>query len=427
MPALHRVVIVGAGFGGLYAAQSLKRAPVEITVIDKRNFHLFQPLLYQVATGGLSPAEIASPIRAVLKRQKNTRVLMGEVVNVDLAQRLVMLSDSTTLPYDSLIIATGVGHDYFGRDQWELSAPGLKTIEDALEIRRRIFRAFESAEREPDPILRDRWLAFIVVGAGPTGVELAGAIAEIAHTTLRRDFRTINPQHARILLIEGVSRILSSYPDSLSRKALRSLGRLGVTVITDTFVTGLDGDGVTVRKAETTERISARTILWAAGIKASPLGRIIAGDNSRLLDRAGRIAVEPDMTVNGHPQLFVIGDLATFTHQTGQSLQGVAPVAMQQGKYVARLIRRRLEGKSLPPFRYHNFGTMATIGRAAAVADFGWLRLAGYPAWLTWLFVHLMYLIEFDNRLLVLVQWAWNYITRNRGARLITNAKWPVG
>jgi NADH dehydrogenase len=415
----HHVVIIGGGFGGLYAAKALRRAPVEVTLIDRRNFHLFQPLLYQVATGGLSPGEIASPLRYILRRNRNTEVLLGEVVDLDIAGRRVILRDGEAA-YDTLIVATGSSHHYFGNDQWEPLAPGLKTIEDATEMRRRILLAFEKAEREPDAEARAAWLTFVVVGAGPTGVELAGALGEIANDTLRHDFRHINPAASRILLLEGGGRVLPAYPADLSVQAEESLIRLGVRPMTGAVVTAIDEAGVTVRRGNQEERIAARTVLWAAGAAASPLGRILAERTGAILDRAGRVTAEPDLTIAGHPEILVIGDLANFSHQTGKPLPGVAPVAMQEGRYAAELVRRRLAGKTVAAFHYHDKGSLATIGRAAAVADFGRIHMHGTLAWLTWLFVHLLYLVEFDNRLLVLIQWAYNYVTRNRGARLIT-------
>ncbi len=416
-----QVVIIGGGFGGLYAARALRKTPVQVTVLDRRNFHLFQPLLYQVATGGLSPANISAPLRAVLKRQTNTRVLLAEVQDIDVAGRRVKLADGAAVPYDTLIVAAGARHHYFGHPEWEEIAPGLKTIEDATEMRRRVLLAFEMAEREPDPEQRRAWLTFVVVGAGPTGVELAGSIGELAHHTLRGNFRNINPADARILLLEGVDRVLPPYPPKLSAKAAASLARLGVTVWTSTIVTDLQPDAVTIGRGEHSERIATRTVLWAAGVQASPLGAALVRQTGAAADRAGRILVNPDLTVPGHPEIFVIGDMALLQNpQTGKPLPGVAPVAIQQGRYVADLIGRRLQGRSLPPFRYKDRGSMATIGRAAAVADLGWIRFSGFLAWLAWLFIHILYLIEFENRLLVLLQWAWNYFTRNRSARLVT-------
>jgi NADH dehydrogenase len=419
MDSRHRVVIVGGGFGGLHTALQLRRLPVDVTLIDRRNFHLFQPLLYQVATGGLSPANIASPLRALLRRQKNTRVLLGEAVDVDVAGRRLILSDGA-VPYDTLILAAGARDLYFGHDAWEPLAPGLKTIEDATEIRRRVLYAFEAAERETDPARVREWLTFVIVGGGPTGVELAGTIAEIAHHTLRDNFRSIDPRTAQIIVLEGADRLLLAYPPDLSAKAAKALGRLGATVRVNTLVTDIAPDVVTVKTKAGAERIPARTVLWAAGVQASPLGRALAKAAGSEADRGGRVVVGPDCAVPGHPEIFVIGDLAHFKAADGKPLPGVAPVAMQQGRYVARLIAARLRGQSLTPFVYRNYGSMATIGRNAAVADFGWLRFDGYLAWLAWLFIHLMYLVEFENRLLVMVQWGWNYFTRNRAARLIT-------
>jgi NADH dehydrogenase len=416
----HQVVIVGGGFGGLYAAQALGHAPVQVTLLDRRNFHLFQPLLYQVATGGLSPANIAAPLRAVLRRQKNTRVLLAEVAGFDLAGRRVLLADGA-VPYDSLIVAAGARHHYFGHPEWEAHAPGLKTVEDATTIRRRILSAFERAERATDPGERQALLTFVVVGGGPTGVELAGTLAEVAHHTLRNDFRSIRPRTSRVILLEAVDRVLSGYPPDLSRRAAASLARLGVTVRTGATVTDVRPDQVTVRAGGQTEVIPTHTVLWGAGVDASPLGKALADAGGAEVDRSGRVVVEPDLTLRGHPEVFVIGDLANYPHQTGKPLPGVAPVAMQEGRYAAHLIRRRLRGQPPPgPFRYHDRGSMATIGRAAAVADLGRVHLGGFPAWLAWLFIHIIFLIEFENRVLVLFQWAWNYFTRNRSARLIT-------
>lgn len=421
---VHEVVILGGGFGGLYAAQALRKARgARVTLVDRRNFHLFQPLLYQVATGGLSPANIAAPLRAVLARQKNARVLLAEATGIDAARRRVLLSDGE-LPYDTLIVATGASHNYFGHPEWEEDAPGLKTVEDATEIRRRILLAFEAAEREPDPEARAARLSFVVVGAGPTGVELAGAIAEIARHTVVSDFRVIDTRTARIYLVEGGDRVLPPYAPTLSEKAKRSLERLGVTVLTRAMVVDIDEHGVKLKTDRGEERLHAHTILWAAGVQASPLGKALADASGAKLDRAGRVVVEPDLTLPGRPEVFVIGDLANFPHQEadGRPLPGVAPVAMQQGTYAARRIRARLAGdeRPAPPFRYRDKGSMATIGRAAAVAQFGRVRFSGLAAWLAWLFIHVLFLIEFENRVLVMIQWATNYLTRNRSARLIT-------
>jgi NADH dehydrogenase len=415
------VVIVGGGFGGLYAAQNLKRVPVRVTLVDRRNFHLFQPLLYQVATGQLSPANIAAPLRGILKRQLNVETLLGEVVDIDVAGGRVVLREGT-LDYDTLIVATGSRHHYFGHPEWEDIAPGLKTIEDATTIRGRILLAFEEAEREPDAEKRKNWLTFVVVGGGPTGLELAGALGELAKHTLRNNFRHIDPASATILLVEGTDRVLPTYPPELSAKAARQLADLGVTVRTGTVVTDVQPDGVVFRSGDRTERIATHTVLWGAGVQASPLGQILAKSTGATLDRAGRVQVQPDLTLPGHAEILVVGDMATCPGPDGKPLPGVAPVAMQQGRYAARLIAARLRGETLPPFQYHDRGSMATIGRAAAVADLGsrWLRFSGLLAWLLWLFIHLMYLVQFQSRLLVLVQWAWNYTTRSWSARLIT-------
>lgn len=415
----HRVVIVGGGFGGLYAARELGKAPVALTIVDRRNFHLFQPLLYQVATGALSPGEIASPLRYILKRNKNTEVLLGEAVDFDIENRRVILRDGE-LPYDDLIVATGSTHAYFGHDDWARIAPGLKTIEDATAIRGRILMAFEEAEREPDVNKHRAWLTFVIVGGGPTGVELAGALGEIANDTLRHDFRKINPSQARILLIEGEDRVLPSFPRDLSDKAEKQLIELGVRPRCGARVTGMDAEGVTVEASGNTEHIPTRTVLWAAGVRASSLGKKLAERTGAQADRAGRVFVERDLSIPGHPEICVIGDLAVYTHQTGRPLPGLAPVAMQEGRYAARRLEARLRGEKIKPFRFLDKGTLATIGRNKAVADFGRFHVAGFPAWLLWVFVHLMYLVEFENRLLVLVEWVYNYGTRNRGARLIT-------
>lgn len=416
----HQVVIVGGGFGGLYAAKSLGKTTAQVTLIDKRNFHLFQPLLYQVATGTLSPADISSPLRSVLNRHRNTNVLMGEIVDLNPEQQKLTLQNGEELSYDSLIVATGVSHFYFGNDEWAASAPGLKTVEDALEMRRRIFLAFEAAEKETDPEKRRAWLTFVIVGGGPTGVELAGAIAELAYNTLKQDFRNIDTSEARVLLLEGMDRILPPYDPQLSAQAEASLQKLGVTVQTKTLVTNIADNVVTMRRDDSTEQIAARTILWAAGIKASPMGEVLAKRAGAQLDRAGRVIVEPDLSIPGHPNIFAIGDLANFADRNGKPLPGVAPVAMQEGQYVAALIKKRLAGKTLPPFHYVNWGSLAVIGQNAAVVDLGFMKFSGFLAWLFWVFIHIYYLIEFDNKLVVMLQWGWNYFTRKRGARLIT-------
>ncbi|MGF1481044.1 MAG: NAD(P)/FAD-dependent oxidoreductase [Cyanophyceae cyanobacterium] len=413
------VVIVGGGFGGLYAAKALGRAAVRVTLIDKRNFHLFQPLLYQVATGTVSPADIASPLRAVLNHYENTQVLLDEVVDIDPDRKQVVMR-SGKVDYDTLIVATGVSHHYFGNDDWKEVAPGLKTVEDALDIRRRIFMAFEAAEKATAPQVKQAWLTFVVVGAGPTGVELAGAIAEIAYSALRKDFRNIDTGSAKILLLEGMDRVLPPYPPELSAKAATSLAKLGVTVQTNSIVTDIADDTVTVRRGEQHEQINARTVLWAAGVKASAMGKILAERTGATLDRAGRVMVEPDLSVPGYSDLFVIGDLANFSHQGEKPLPGVAPVAMQEGEYVAQLIKRKQQHKSMSAFFYVNRGSLAVIGQNAAVVDLGFVKLSGFLAWLIWVFAHIYYLIEFDNKLVVMIQWGWNYFTRGRGARLIT-------
>ena len=415
----HRLVIIGGGFGGLYAAQSLKNAALEVTLIDRRNFHLFQPLLYQVATGWLSPANIASTLRAVLKRQKNARVLLGEAIDIDVNKRQVMLANGR-VDYDTLIVATGSRHHYFGNDHWEALAPGLKTIEDATEMRRRIFLAFEAAEREADPMRVRALLTFIIVGGGPTGVELAGALGEIARDTLINDFRSIDPADERILLIEAADRTLTTYPAELSKKAEKFLSRVGVSVRANTIVTAIEHDAVITKRGKSVERIPCHTVLWAAGVRASFLGEILSEKTGAKLDRSGRVLVEPDLSLLNHPEIFVIGDLANYRQPTGQPLPGLAPVAMQEGEYVARLLRNRLEGKTTTPFRYKDRGNMAIVGRGSAVAYIGRVQLAGFGAWLAWLFVHIFNLIEFENKILVLVQWAWYYFRRNRAARLIT-------
>jgi NADH dehydrogenase len=423
----HRVVIVGGGFGGLLAALGLDKQPVDVTVIDRRNFHLFQPLLYQVATGGLSPANIAAPLRSVLRRQRNTHVLLGEVGGFDLGAKTVQLKDGTAVPFDSLVVATGSTHHYFGHHEWEEFAPGLKTIEDATEIRRRVLSAFERAERTTDPAERARQLTFVVVGGGPTGVEMAGAIRELALHTMRYDFRAFDPAACKVIIVEGQNRVLGGFHESLSAKALRSLHDLGIEVKLDCHVTGITADSVTVKpdggRAEP-YRIDAATVVWGAGVKGSPLGRVLAAAAGVEPDRAGRVPVNPDCSVGTHPNVFVVGDLALFKGADGKPLPGLAPVAMQQGEYVAAAIVRRVKGESPGgAFRYRDKGAMATIGRAKAVAESAGFRFSGFPAWLAWLFIHILYLTRFENRVLVLFQWFWNYVTRNRAARLITGER----
>jgi NADH dehydrogenase len=419
----HRVVVVGGGFGGLYAAKSLVRAGVGVTLVDRRNFHLFQPLLYQVATGGLSPGDIASPLRSVLRGRRPPRVLHAEVTGIDAARREVVLGEER-IGYDTLIVAAGSHHHYFGHDEWSRHAPGLKTVEDALDIRGRIFGAFENAERAPSPEERRAWMTFVIVGGGPTGVELAGALAELAHFTLPGDFGAIDTRDARIVLIEAADRLLPPYPPPLSRRAERSLARLGVTVATRSSVAAVDERGVTALSNGIEERIESRTVVWAAGVRASDLGQALFAAAGAELDGAGRVVVREDLTLPSHPEIIVIGDLAHCRRGDG-ILPGTAPVAIQQGRYAARLVTNRAAGKTTPPFRYRDRGSLAVIGRNAAVADFGAARLWGYPAWIAWVFVHIWYLIEFDNKVIVMFQWAFDYVTRKRGARLITGSPAP--
>lgn len=410
--ARPRIVIVGAGFGGLNAAHCLAGAAIDVTVIDRRNYHLFQPLLYQVATAGLSPAQIASPIRAVLRRAANVRVVLGKVSSVDPERRVVALADRE-IPYDQLILATGSRHAYFGNDKWESVAPGLKKIDDATSIRRHILTAFEHAEATESHELRRRFLTFVVIGGGPTGVEMAGAIAELAHVALRHDFRTIDPRETRIILVEAGPRVLATFPPKLSSYAQSALERLHVEVRLGTPVSACDESGVTIG----TDHLPAATIIWAAGVAASPAAQWLGVQP----DRIGRVPVAPDLTVPGHPEIFVIGDTASAMSQDGKPLPGLAPVAKQQGAYVAKVVRARLDGKPPPsPFRYRDYGTMATIGRRSAVADFGWLRLSGTLAWLMWGVIHISFLIGFRNRLVVMLEWFWSYMTFQSGARLIT-------
>jgi len=408
---MPRVVIVGGGFGGLYAARAFRGAPVQVTVVDRRNHHLFQPLLYQVAMAALSPGDIASPIRWILRRQKNVEVLLADATGVDLERRRLLLSDGE-LSYDYLILATGTTHAYFGHDEWQPLAPGLKTLEDALEIRRRVLVAFERAERQPEAATRDALLTFVVIGGGPTGVEMAGALAEISRQSLTRDFRHIDPGAARIILLEGGPSILSAFPEPLRAAALHDLQKLGVDVRTNAAVSAITADGVSIGS----DSIRSETVLWAAGVAASPLGRSLGVP----VDRAGRVRVQPDLTIPGHPNVYVIGDLASLDGENGRPLPGVAQVAIQMGQHAVRNVLRAVEGQPLRPFVYRDLGNMATIGRASAVADFGTFRLTGYFAWLAWLFVHILNLIGFRNRLLVMVQWAWAYMTYQRAVRLIT-------
>jgi NADH:ubiquinone reductase (H+-translocating) len=408
---IPHVVIIGGGFAGLYCARGLKRAAARITILDRRNHHLFQPLLYQVATAALNPSDIAMPIRSIFRRQRNVTVLLAEVVSIDTAAKKVILTDGE-LGYDLLVVAAGATHSYFGHDDWAKVAPGLKSIEDALDIRRRVFLAYERAERETDAARRREELNFVIVGAGPTGVELAGALAEIARHALERDFRNIDPADSRVLLIEGLDRVLPAMTPEASAKALKQLERLGVEVRTSTRVTGIDEHGVTLG----TERIPASTVLWAAGVAASPIAKSLGVP----LDRAGRVKVSPDLTVPGRDDVFVIGDLAAIDREDGRPVPGVAPAAIQQGKQTAANLRRKLRGEAVRPFHYLDKGTLATIGRARGVAEFAGMKFGGFFAWLMWLFVHIFYLIGFRNRVLVLMQWGWAYLTFRRGARLIT-------
>ena len=419
----HRVVVIGGGFGGLQAVRKLRRAPVEVTLVDRQNYHLFQPLTYQVATGALSPGEIAYPLRSVFKRNGNVRVLMAEVADFDLAAREVQLRSvagipaPAALPYDTLIVAGGSRYSYFGHDDWREHAAEVKSLESALVVRSRLLSAFEAAEEEPDERARDAWLTFVVVGAGPTGVEMAGQIGELARDTLRRDFRSIDPRKARILLVEAVDRVLPTFPAKLSGKAARSLEKLGVTVLVGRTVVAMDGESVTIDE----ERIETRTIIWAAGVEASSLAARLGELTGAERDRAGRVTVERDLTLPGRPEVFAVGDMVRVRGADGEPvvLPGVAPVAMQQGRYAAEVVRARLDGRDTQPFRYRDKGNLATIGRAAAVADIKGLRLSGLVAWMTWLFVHLWYLIGFQNRLLVIIRWTFSFLTRGRGARLI--------
>ncbi|MCP4358439.1 MAG: NAD(P)/FAD-dependent oxidoreductase [Chloroflexi bacterium] len=418
----HHIVIIGGGFGGLNAAKKLGRSvKMRVTLLDKRNFHLFQPLLYQVATGGLSPGDIAYPLREAVSRAKNIEVVAAEAVDILPNEQRIILRDGD-LTYDSLIVATGASHHYFGHDEWAEEMPGLKSIEDALFIRRRILLAFETAERETDPQRQQAWLNFVVVGGGATGVEMAGAISELAKETLQEKFTHINPGQSRIILVEGTDRVLNTFPTPLSDKAKKALTEHGVELLTGTLLTDSKNGVITLRDtssgAET--QLTARTIIWAAGVKASYLGPILCQRAGIQPDNLGRVIVNPDMTLPGYSNIFVIGDLAHYAHQMGEPLPGVAQVAMQQGVYVARLLLVRESDKAASPFRYKDKGTLAVIGRNAAVANIGSLHLSGYFAWLIWIFVHISFLIGFDNKLLVMLQWAWYYLARKRGALLIT-------
>jgi NADH dehydrogenase len=408
---MPHIVIIGGGFAGLYTARGLKHVEAEITVVDRHNYHLFQPLLYQVATAGLNPSDIAAPIRGILRRQKNVSVILGDAVSIDAGRKRVQLADGE-LDYDFLVVATGATHSYFGHPEWEEFAPGLKSIDDALEIRRRVLLAFEAAERETDPELQKALLTFVVIGAGPTGVELAGALSEIARQTMVRDFRHIRPESARVILLEGRERVLPPYPPDLSEKARKQLVELGVEVLTGAVVTGVSATEVHIG-----ERVIATyTVLWGAGVQASPLAQSLGVP----LDRAGRVLVTPELTIPGHPDVFVLGDLAAVQQYDGTFVPGVAPAAIQEGQHTALNLDRAVAGQPLRAFKYNDKGSLATIGRAAAVADFGRLRFGGFLAWMAWLVIHIFFLIGFRNRFLVITQWAWAYLTYQRGARLIT-------
>jgi NADH dehydrogenase len=418
--AAKHVVIIGGGFGGIAAARALKRAPVRLTMIDRRNHHLFQPLLYQVATAALNPSDIASPIRRILRRQRNASVILGEAVSIDTRRKIVQLLDGE-VAYDYLIVASGATHSYFGHDEWLEPAPGLKTLEDAVEIRRRVLVAYEAAEREIDPVEVANWMTFVIIGAGPTGVEMAGALAEISRRVLERDFRRIDPGNARIVLIEAGPKVLPAMSRESSASARRQLERLGVEIITDSPVTLVDDRGVTHGGI----RLESRTAIWAAGVAASPLGKALGATTHTKLDRAGRVIVNQDLSVPGADDVFVIGDLASISSD-GKLVPGLSPAAMQEGRHAAKNIVRLIRGEPTLPFHYRDKGTLATIGKAAAVGDIGRLHVSGLVAWLMWLFVHIFFLIGFRNRFIVIVEWAWTYLRNDRGARLITGDVEPL-
>lgn len=423
MAGVHKIVILGGGFGGLVAAQTLKRSNACVTLIDKRNFHLFQPLLYQVATGSLSPGQVASPLRAVLSRQKNTEVLLGEAVDLNPGSKKVILRDGAEFSYDSLIIATGSQTSYYGQDTWRAFAPSLKTVEEATAIRHKLLYAFERAERSASEADARAWLTFVIVGAGATGLELAGALAEIARETLRNDFRHINPTEARIILLDSAPRVLTAYPEDLSAKAEKLVSRLGVEVLTNAMVNNIDADGVYYTHGGKASKLPARTVLWAGGVTANDFGRRVAQRTHAETDRSGRIQLQPDLSIPNYPDIFIVGDLALSLDENGKPLPGVAQVAIQGGRYAAKTIESRLEGKrSIPPFHYFNKGDMAVIGRAAAVANVFGLHISGFPAWFIWLFIHLMYIVQFQSRVQVFIEWGFEYLTFSRGARLITGA-----
>ena len=418
----HRVLIIGGGYGGLYAAKALGRHDVDITLVDRRNHHLFSPLLYQVATGALPPSDIAQPLRLILRKQQNTRVLLGEAIDIDPDARTVALDDGSYLPYDSLIVATGTKHSYFGNDAWADHAPGIKTLEDALLMRARILDAFENAELETDATRQHAWMTFVIVGGGPTGVELAGSLCEIARDALPRDFRSINTEEAQVFLVEGADRVLPTYPRSLSKAAARQLAQLGTTIRTRTMVTDIDAEGVTVEAAGGGEssRIEARTVLWAAGVAVGRFGKAVAAATDAPTDRVGRIEVAPDLTVPGHPDIWVVGDLAAVEWAPGKNVPGVAQGGIQGGQYAAHSVLARRDGVTLPPFAFKDLGELATIGRLRAVADFRRVRFSGFPAWFMWLGIHIFWLIGLQNRVLVMMRWAWSFMSRGRGSRLIT-------
>ncbi len=430
-PRRSRVVVIGGGFGGLQAVKALRGADVDITLVDRRNFHLFQPLVYQVATGALSPGEVAAPLRWIFRGQENVRVMLADVTEFDLGAREVLVQppfdgvEPERLSYDTLIVAGGSAYSYFGHDEWRAIAPEVKSLESALDVRSRILEAFEAAELERDPDRRAAWLTFAIVGAGPTGVELAGQIAELAQDTLPTDFREIDPRQARVLLIEQADRVLTAFPASLSHRAERALEQLGVAPMLGHVVVGMDEDGVSIEGADGTRRVPARTVLWAAGVQASSLAATLGAQTGAELDRTGRVTVNPDLTLPGHPEVVALGDMVRVADARGQGVElpGVAPVAMQQGRYAARLVEDRLGGRATPPFHYVDKGNLATIGRAKAVADIHGLRLSGLLAWLTWLLVHIFYLVGFQNRLLVVIRWAISFVTHGRGARLITQVE----
>lgn len=426
MTMAHRVVILGGGFGGLAAAQRLKSPHTDVTLIDRRNFHLFQPLMYQVATGSLSPGEIAAPLRSVLSTRKNIRVLLGEASDLDPERKLVTLTDGATVEYDSLVVATGADTSYYGHDEWREWAPSPKTVEEATMIRHKIFYAFEAAERSQNPDEVRSWLTFVIVGAGATGLELAGALAEIARHTLRHDFRSIRPEEARIVLMDVAQRVLPGYPEDLSTHARRLVERLGIEVMPGAAVRNIDRDSVTFEKNGTAHRLVSKTVLWAGGITATDFGRKVGARTHASSDKSGRLSVNADLTIPGYPNIYVLGDLAMASRPDGRPLPGVAQVAIQEGAYAARAIQSRLKGAvEVPPFRYFDKGDMAVIGRAAAVANIFGFHVWGLAAWLIWLFVHLMYLVEFQNRILVFIEWGFLYLTYSRGARLITGTGVP--